>query len=181
MFARRAAFIASLSAHVVACLPSVAHACSCGGFAEAPNQRPQRLHDEIRASAAVFLGELTGVDQFNASFRVDKVWKGSLDGAVVLGTGTEIRPGNLRLLQGCTLNFRDAVGQRYIVFADADGFGRLTANRCGSTLPESAATETIAIVERVAPSRYPMPQAETRRAQRLLPAGERRSACRPKE
>ena len=144
--------------------PSAAHACSCGApDLKTPKAKQAYVSRQVEAAAAVFLGEVVAIDQFQVQFRVEKVWKGNIARSITLGTGTGMEPGNVQLTNTCTLDFRGSAGQSYVVFADADRFGRLSAHRCGPTMPVSYATDTLAALNTLSQPRGPVERVPSRR------------------
>ena len=145
-------------------MPSPAHACSCGApDLRTPKAKQAYVSRHVGAAAAVFLGEVVAVDEFQVRFRVERVWKGNIAPSVTLGTGTGMEPGNARLTNTCTLDFRGSAGQSYIVFADADRFGRLEAHRCGPTMPVAYATDTLAALNTLGQPRGPVERVRSKR------------------
>ena len=135
--------------------PDIAQACSCAWpDLKTAAARKQHIARQIRASDAVFLGEVVAVNGFTAKFRVEKVWKGSVPASFELGAGTSMSGAMLRM-NSCVLGFGESQGMKYVVFADADQFGRYTAHRCGPTMPLTHASGTVSILDALHLGRAP--------------------------
>jgi hypothetical protein len=122
-----------------------ADACSCAWEEPgSPAALEQRLRQQFEHATAVFAGEVVAVTRYAATFRVERVWKGTPAEVITLGTSRRMGDG-LMSTNTCTLDFRGAERRTYLVFASVAEDGRLSAHRCGATgeFPEAAATEAV--------------------------------------
>jgi hypothetical protein len=120
-------------------------ACSCAWLEpESPAALEQRIRRQFEDASAVFVGDVVAVTRYAATFRVERVWKGTPEVVMALGTSRRMGDG-LISTNTCTLDFRGAERRTYLVFASVAEDGRLSAHSCGATgqFPAAAATEAV--------------------------------------
>lgn len=130
----------------VAALPDPAQACTCEWRdSDDPGAFERDVRTQFDGSNAVFAAEVVAVGPHSATMRVEQVWKGTIGAVLVMGTGSVPTADGLVQHSTCILDFRDAEGTVWLVFADRSPDGRLTAHRCGHTreLRHSGPTESI--------------------------------------
>jgi hypothetical protein len=149
--------------------PAVVEACTCA--VPQLNTRAERrgaINHEVEASDAVFFGEVTSVNGLWVQFRVTELWKGNLGSSVVLGTGAELLPGGRRVDNTCTLSFRGATGESFVVFASGQAPALLKAHRCGGTTSARHASDLLHLLAELRQSSPPRPTPEPSAAHREL-------------
>ncbi len=114
--------------------PDAVHACVCGtGGARqlSPEEFREVMVKEFEKASVIFTGEVVELDEFRATFRVEKLWKGDSDGSITLLTGAK-DTGDGRYIHRSSCDFRYELGERLLVYAYGPA-GKLMVHRCSRT------------------------------------------------
>jgi hypothetical protein len=134
-----------------------------------PNQTAEQVRTaflkEVEEADVIFSGEVVESDPLYARFKVDKVWKGELQGEVVILTGVKRHEnGSYSRWSSDYGGYR--LGEKYVVWASGPA-GELKAHACSRTGPASRAAQDIEALddlkesgsEHLKPSLQPRPAA----------------------
>jgi hypothetical protein len=93
----------------------------------------------------VFSGEVVELDDSIVKFKVERLWKGTATGEIILiNTGAGKTENNDRIISSCAYNFR--VGEKYLVYAY--GFiGKLSTHKCTRTGVLAGVVEDVRMLE----------------------------------
>ncbi len=117
--------------------------CGCAGFVILFDQpvfacscaRPDKPRVELERAAAVFAGEVTGIEtegrDLKVEIKVEKVWKGAVTRTITVQTA--------RSSAACGYSF--AAGKKYLIYAH--GKESLSVSLCSRTSPLESAAEDL--------------------------------------
>ncbi len=124
-----------------------ASACLCFGLEKrTPKEVRIQLNGELKKASLVFSGEVTQLDEFKVTFRVEKVWKGETVEEIIMSTGA-IDNGEGKVIRtSCDYDFK--LGEKYLVYATGSG-EKMQTYQCSGTGQLKISDERIKFLQEI--------------------------------
>jgi hypothetical protein len=113
--------------------------------------QPPSVPKAYSEAAAVFFGEVVGVEDFYIKFKVERAWKGVVSDEITLVLGAVGLENGIIYNRDLLWRYNFVLGKKYLVYASKIPKG-LYAHRCSRTKPEEYAKKELEELERIGKS-----------------------------
>ena len=135
-----------LSAALLLLFQTDAFACRCGQPTnEKSFERAAAVEKSFEKASVIFSGEVIKLDDFRATLKVEKVWKGKFKEEIVMLTGTTK---TAEWYQFSTCDYDYVFGQKYLIYANGSE-DKLKTSLCSRTKSLRSAEEDIKALEKL--------------------------------